>query len=128
MSPASLAYRRDARLYARIDALATPADQIPGRRRGRVAVAAGLSFVRLEGFAYGHVADDGWIEASAGPLLRARAALGAQVKVWADVKKKHSAHAATGDLSPGEVVPSGKSPTQSPSSRTSWIFLLILAV
>ncbi|MBI5543239.1 MAG: BtpA/SgcQ family protein [Deltaproteobacteria bacterium] len=68
-----------------------------------VAISAGLSFVRVEAFAYGHVADEGWIQASAGPLLRTRAALGAgQVKVWADVKKKHSAHAATADVDIGE--------------------------
>ncbi len=63
-----------------------------------VAVAAGARFLRAEGFAWGHVADEGWIEASAGPLLRARAALGAEVRIWADVRKKHAAHAATADL------------------------------
>ena len=34
------------------------------------AAAAGLQFVRAEGFVFGHVADEGWIDASAGPLLR----------------------------------------------------------
>jgi membrane complex biogenesis BtpA family protein len=63
-----------------------------------VAVAAGAAFVRVEGFAYAHVADEGWIDACAGPLLRARRALGADVAVWADVQKKHAAHAVTGDL------------------------------
>lgn len=63
-----------------------------------VAVAAGASFVRVEGFAYAHVADEGWIDACAGPLVRARAALRAEVAIWADVKKKHAAHAVTGDL------------------------------
>ncbi|MCB9650884.1 MAG: hypothetical protein H6730_30475 [Deltaproteobacteria bacterium] len=51
-----------------------------------VAVAAGAAFIRAEAFAYAHVADEGWLDASAGPLLRARAALGADVKVWADIK------------------------------------------
>jgi membrane complex biogenesis BtpA family protein len=65
-----------------------------------VAVATGASFVRVEAFAYAHVADEGWLDACAGELLRARAALGAQrVQVWADVKKKHAAHAVTADLS-----------------------------
>ena len=64
-----------------------------------VAVAAGASFIRVEGFAYAHVADEGWIDACAGPLLRARRALDASVAVWADVQKKHAAHAVTGDLS-----------------------------
>jgi membrane complex biogenesis BtpA family protein len=64
-----------------------------------VAVAAGASFLRVEGFAYAHVADEGWLDACAGELLRARRALGAGIAVWADVRKKHAAHAVTGDLS-----------------------------
>ncbi len=68
-----------------------------------VAVAAGASFVRAEAFAYAHVADEGWLDASAGPLLRARRALGADVQIWADVQKKHAAHAVTGDLSLGDL-------------------------
>lgn len=63
------------------------------------AVAAGAHFIRAEAFAYAHVADEGWIDASAGPLLRTRAALQSDVVVWADVQKKHAAHAVTGDLS-----------------------------
>ncbi|MEZ4318505.1 MAG: BtpA/SgcQ family protein [Myxococcota bacterium] len=63
-----------------------------------IAAVTGASFVRVEGFAYAHVADEGWIDACAGELLRARAMLGADVAVWADVQKKHSAHAVTGDL------------------------------
>ncbi len=64
-----------------------------------VAAACGASFLRAEAFAYAHVADEGWLEACAGELLRARRGLGAQVAVWADVRKKHAAHAVTGDLS-----------------------------
>jgi membrane complex biogenesis BtpA family protein len=65
-----------------------------------VALAAGAHFVRAEAFAYGHLADEGWLDACAGPLLRTRRALGAQhIEVWADVQKKHAAHAATADLS-----------------------------
>jgi membrane complex biogenesis BtpA family protein len=67
-----------------------------------VAVASGARFIRVEGFAYAHVADEGWIDASAGPLLRARSALGSAVEVWADIQKKHSAHAVTADLSLAE--------------------------
>ena len=37
-----------------------------------VAVTAGAHFIRVEGFAHAHVADEGWIDACAGPLLRAR--------------------------------------------------------
>ncbi|MGE0713528.1 MAG: BtpA/SgcQ family protein [Planctomycetota bacterium] len=64
-----------------------------------VAVATGARFLRVEAFAYAHVADEGWLEACAGELLRARRALGAgEVAVWADVQKKHAAHAVTADL------------------------------
>jgi len=69
-----------------------------------VAHAAGLDFIRAEGFAYAHVADEGIIEASAAKLLRYRRMIGAeQVQVWTDVKKKHSAHAITADVSLGET-------------------------
>lgn len=69
-----------------------------------VAHAAGLDFIRAEGFAYAHVADEGLIEASAAKLLRYRRMIGAErVQVWTDVKKKHSAHAITADVSLGET-------------------------
>jgi membrane complex biogenesis BtpA family protein len=69
-----------------------------------VAHAAGLDFIRAEGFAYAHVADEGIIEASAAKLLRYRKLIGAErVQVWTDVKKKHSAHAITADVSLGET-------------------------
>jgi len=69
-----------------------------------VAHAAGLDFIRAEGYAYAHVADEGLIEASAAPLLRYRKLIGAErMQVWADVKKKHSAHAITADVSLGQT-------------------------
>jgi uncharacterized protein len=69
-----------------------------------VAHAAGLDFIRAEGFAYAHVADEGLIQASAAKLLRFRRLIGAEhVQVWADVKKKHSAHAITADVSLGST-------------------------
>lgn len=68
-----------------------------------VASVCGAGFLRAEGFAYAHVADEGWIDACAGPLLRARRALGASVKVLADVQKKHAAHAVTADLSMADL-------------------------
>jgi hypothetical protein len=65
-----------------------------------VALAADLAFVRVEGFVFGHVADEGWLDACAGPLLRYRRQIGAsQVAILADIKKKHAAHAATADVS-----------------------------
>lgn len=64
-----------------------------------VALACGASFVRVEGFVFAHIADEGLIEASAGPLLRYRRAIGAEhIHVFADIKKKHSAHAITSDI------------------------------
>ena len=69
-----------------------------------VAHAAGLDFIRTEGFAFAHVADEGLIESSAAEMLRYRRAIGAeQVQVWADVKKKHSSHAITADVGIGET-------------------------
>lgn len=69
-----------------------------------VAHTAGLDFIRAEGYAYAHVADEGLIEASAAKLLRYRKMIGAErVQVWADVKKKHSAHAITADVSLGQT-------------------------
>lgn len=69
-----------------------------------VAHAAGLDFIRAEGYAYAHVADEGLIQASAAELLRFRKMIGAAgVQVWADVKKKHAAHAITADVSLGET-------------------------
>lgn len=69
-----------------------------------VAHAAGLDFIRAEGYAYAHVADEGLIQASAAQLLRFRKMIGAAgVQVWADVKKKHAAHAITADVSLGET-------------------------
>ncbi|HEV2691860.1 MAG TPA: BtpA/SgcQ family protein, partial [Verrucomicrobiae bacterium] len=69
-----------------------------------VAHAAGLDFIRAEGFAFAHVADEGIIESSAAALLRYRRMIGAdKVQVWVDVKKKHSAHAITADVGIGET-------------------------
>src|SRR5262245_37690057 len=63
------------------------------------AMACGASFVRVEGFVFAHVADEGLIESSAATLLRYRRAIGADhLRVFADVKKKHSAHAITADM------------------------------
>ncbi len=69
-----------------------------------VALACGANFVRVEGFVFAHVADEGLIEASAGALLRYRRAIGADhIRVFADVKKKHSAHAITADVDIAET-------------------------
>ena len=75
---------------------------LAGANRAAMAVAhaTGGSFIRAEGFAYAAVADEGLLaEADAGPLLRHRRSIGAgDVAILADVRKKHSSHALTGDL------------------------------
>ena len=65
-----------------------------------VAHACGVAFVRVENFAYAHVADEGLMPtAEAGPLLRYRRQIGADaVRIIADVKKKHASHALTADV------------------------------
>ena len=64
-----------------------------------VALAGGLDFIRSEGFVYGHLADEGYIDSDAGTLLRKRKALGADhIFILTDVKKKHASHAITGDM------------------------------
>jgi membrane complex biogenesis BtpA family protein len=69
-----------------------------------VAHAAGLDFIRAEGYAYAHVADEGLIQSSAAELLRFRKMIGAErVQVWTDIKKKHAAHAITADVTLGET-------------------------
>jgi len=69
-----------------------------------VAHASGADFVRVEGLVFAHVADEGVIESCAAELLRYRRAIGAErVLVFADIKKKHSAHAITADVSLAET-------------------------
>ena len=69
-----------------------------------VAQAAGCDFIRAEGWTHAHVSDKGVAEASAGAVLRYRHQIGAdKLPVFADVKKKHAAHALTADLTIGDV-------------------------
>jgi uncharacterized protein len=65
-----------------------------------VALAAGGSFIRCENFVFAHVADEGVLDrAEAGPLLRYRRSIAADdIKIFADLKKKHASHALTADL------------------------------
>jgi membrane complex biogenesis BtpA family protein len=71
-----------------------------GRESLAVAQSCGASFVRVEGFVFAHVADEGLMESDAAELLRYRRAIGAErIAVFADIKKKHSAHAITADVS-----------------------------
>jgi membrane complex biogenesis BtpA family protein len=68
-----------------------------------IAYATGASFIRAEAFAYAHVADEGWLDATAAELTRRRAALGADIAIFADIKKKHAAPAVTADLSLADI-------------------------
>jgi len=64
-----------------------------------VALAGGAAFIRAEGLIFAHVADEGIMEADAGELLRFRRNVGAEgIKIFADIKKKHSSHAITADI------------------------------
>lgn len=64
-----------------------------------VAKVAGLDFIRAEGFVFGHVADEGYIDSCAAELMRYRKVISAEkVKVFTDIKKKHSSHAITADV------------------------------
>jgi membrane complex biogenesis BtpA family protein len=80
---------------------------LAGANRAALAVAhaIGAQFIRAEGFVFSAIADEGLLaEADAGPLLRERKRIGAEnVKILADIKKKHSSHAITGDVSLAET-------------------------
>ena len=55
-----------------------------------VAKAAGLEFIRAEGFVFSHIGDEGMINSDAGELLRYRRLIDAEdVLVFTDIKKKH---------------------------------------
>lgn len=80
---------------------------LAGANRAALAVAHAIegTFIRAEGFAFAAVADEGLLdEADAGPLLRYRRTIGAEeIRILADVKKKHSAHAITADVDLAET-------------------------
>jgi uncharacterized protein len=95
-----------AREVKRETALLIGIQVLAGANREAIAVAhaSGADFVRVEGFVFAHVADEGVIESCAAELLRYRRAIGAErVLVFADIKKKHSAHAITADVSISET-------------------------
>jgi hypothetical protein len=69
-----------------------------------VAHACGGDFVRVEGYVFAHVADEGLMAADAGELLRYRRSIAAEnVRVFADIKKKHASHAITADVDLAET-------------------------
>ena len=65
-----------------------------------IAHSSNLDFIRAEGFVFAHVADEGITDANAGNILRYRKQIGAEnVLVFTDIKKKHSSHQITNDVS-----------------------------
>ncbi|XP_069757820.1 uncharacterized protein F13E9.13, mitochondrial isoform X2 [Narcine bancroftii] len=65
-----------------------------------VALAADADFIRAEGFVFSQVSDEGFLDACAGDLLRYRRQIGAEhIQIFTDIKKKHSSHAVTSDIS-----------------------------
>ncbi len=69
-----------------------------------VALASGLQYIRVEGFVFSHIADEGQMDSDAGELLRYRANIGAnQIQVFTDIKKKHSSHSLTADITISET-------------------------
>lgn len=64
------------------------------------AIAASADFIRVEGYVFAHVGDEGLHQSCAAQLIRKRAQLKAErIQIFADIKKKHSAHALTSDIS-----------------------------
>jgi uncharacterized protein len=69
-----------------------------------VAKTANLQFIRVEGFVFGHVADEGYIDSCAAELLRYRKQICAEnIMIFTDIKKKHSSHAITSDVNISET-------------------------
>jgi len=79
---------------------------LAGANKAAMAVAfnSGADFIRAEGFVFGHLADEGYIDSNAAELLRYRKYIGAEnIAVFTDIKKKHSSHALTQDLDIAEM-------------------------
>lgn len=70
-----------------------------------IAKASNLQFIRAEGFVFAHIADEGFTDACAGQLLRYRKQIDAEnVLIFTDLKKKHSSHTITNDITLLETV------------------------
>lgn len=85
---------------------------LAGANRAALAVAhvIGARFIRAEGFVFPSVADEGIMdEADAGPLLRYRRMIQAEdVRILADIRKKHTSQAITADLDIGGLAKSAE--------------------
>jgi membrane complex biogenesis BtpA family protein len=99
MTTVALALRHQLQLPLGIQILAGA-----NREALAVALAAGFDFIRAEGFVFGHLADEGMMNSDAAELLRYRQKIGAgHIRVLTDIKKKHSAHALSADVSVAET-------------------------
>jgi membrane complex biogenesis BtpA family protein len=70
-----------------------------GKEALAIAKSTGCDFIRNEGFVFSHIGDEGFIDSNAGELLRYRKSIDAEdVLIFSDIKKKHSSHAITSDV------------------------------
>lgn len=71
-----------------------------GKEALAIAKSTKCHFIRNEGFVFSHIGDEGFIDSNAGELLRYRKVIDAEeVLIFNDIKKKHSSHAITSDVS-----------------------------
>jgi len=100
MTAVALAVQSEIELPVGIQVLA-------GANREAVAVAkaAGLDFIRAEGYVFGHIADEGYMNSDAAQLMRYRKSIEAdEVAVFTDIRKKHASHNITSDVSIEETI------------------------
>lgn len=70
-----------------------------GKEALAIAKSTGCDFIRNEGFVFSHIGDEGFIDSNAGEILRYRKSIDADnVLIFSDIKKKHSSHAITSDV------------------------------
>ena len=94
MAIVASAVKKESRLPCGIQILAAANKSALG-----IALAAKLDFIRAEGFVFGHLADEGYIDSNAAELLRYRKMIGAEhIAIFTDIKKKHSSHAISQDV------------------------------
>ena len=71
-----------------------------GKEALAIAKSTNCNFIRNEGFVFSHIGDEGFIDSNAGELLRYRKSIDADdVLIFSDIKKKHSSHSITSDVS-----------------------------
>lgn len=71
-----------------------------GKEALAIAKSTNCNFIRNEGFVFSHIGDEGFIDSNAGEILRYRKLIDADdVLIFSDIKKKHSSHAITADVS-----------------------------